>query len=187
MTEIHSMDECKVKGSSINAILRYIQLKWGKPYVESLKLPFNPSEIKVDRYYPYEWVRYLHKKIAEKAQGREEQAFKKMGQDVVNSALEGHIVINYLIKRRSLEKLLEDMDKSSEYINVFDGGIIKEGDRLQVIADQTCEDRSEQMCWITEGALNAMIKSSKKNAVVKHTKCQFHGDEHCVFEVIEQK
>ena len=186
-TKLRPIEECKAKGSAILAVLKYMEIKWGKTYIESLNLPFDPNQIKQGRYYPYEWVRYLNEKIGEKAQGKEEQVFKKMGHDIVKSALEGRIVINYLIKRRPLEKLLGDMYRNSEYINVLDVNIVKDGKKLQLIADQICEDRSERRCWMIEGALNAMIKSSNKNAVVKHTKCQFHGDEHCVFEVYEEK
>ena len=185
--KLRPVEECKVKGSAITAILKYMEMKWGKSYVNGLNLPFDPKQIKQAKYYPYQWMIFLNHKIEEKAQGKEEEAFKKMGYDIVNSALEGRIVINYLIKRRPVEKLLEDMYKNSEYINVLDVKIVKQGDKLQLIADQVCEDRSEHRCWTLEGALDAMIKSSKKNATVKHTKCQFHGDEHCVFEVIERK
>ena len=185
--KLRPIEECKVKGSALSAVLKYIEIKWGKNYVKGLNLPFNPEEIKQGRYYPYEWMRFLNEKIGEKARGKEEQVFKKMGYDIVKSALEGRIVINYLIKKRPLEKLLEDMYRNSEYLNVLDVNVVKDDGRFQLIADQICEDRSEQRCWMIEGALNAMIKSSNKNAVVKHTKCQFHGDEHCVFEVYEEK
>ena len=68
-----------------------------------------------------------------------------------------------------------------------DGYQTKKGDKIELVADQICEDQTEEMCWIIEGALKALMQASNKNAVVKHTKCQFHGDEHCVFEVYEEK
>ncbi len=181
------IEDCRVKGSSLIAVVKYMEMKWGKAYINSLKIPFDIKEIKRDKFYPYEWMIFMRDEISKRSVGREEQTFKKVGYDVIKSAFEGHFVINYIVKKRPLEKILADMEKNREYLNVYEGeGRVEDG-RIIVRADQVCETKSESFCWITEGALRALIEASGKNATVKHTKCMFHGDDHCIFEITEEK
>jgi predicted hydrocarbon binding protein len=179
-----NQEECKVKGSSIKAVLRYMEVKWGKIYVSSLRLSFSPEEIKTEAYYPHSWIRELHKKIIEKSSVPAEKALRKMGADVVKSSLEGKVFINHIVKHKSIESIFNEIVRR-EYINIFEGDVKRNGKKTLIRVDQKCEDRSEEICWIMEGAIEALIKASKKHATVKHTKCMFHGDDHCIFEVLE--
>ncbi len=178
--------ECRVKGSIIHGLLYYMEKKWGNSYVESLKLSFSIGEIKDAKMYPYSYIRELHRALMEKTGGKEERGFFTAGKSVVEATLEGKFFVNYIVRKRSLEKTFKDLVRAWEddsFKNAFSGRVVKEGSRLILTMDQICENRGEEICWLNLGGMDGVIKASGKNATVKHTECVFHGGEHCVYEI----
>ena len=178
--------ECKVKGSIIHGVIYYMERKWGKGYVESLKLSFNLKDIKDGKMYPYDYVRELHKILLDKYRGNEEKGFIMTGRSVVEATLEGKFFVNYIVRKRSLEKTFKDLVKaweSESFENVFSGNLVKEGNKLIITVDQICDDKGEEVCWLNLGGMEGVIKASGKNATVKHTECVFHGGKHCIYEI----
>jgi len=179
-------DDCKIKGSLIKGLLFYMQKKWGKTYVESLKLPFKIDEIKDGKYYPYSWMRAVHHELLKKNPGKEEIAFRNAGRSVVEATMEGKFFVNYIVRKRPLEKTISDLLKAWEkesFEGVFKGRSTKNENKILITLDQMCDDRGEEVCWLNLGGIEGIIKVSGKNATVKHTKCIFHGDERCVYEI----
>ena len=143
-----------------------------------------PEEIKSEVYYPHSWIRILHKKIIEKSSAPPDKTLKKMGADIVKASLEGKISINHLVKDKPIETMFNEIMRR-EYIDLFEGDVKRDGKKILVRIDQICEDKSEEICWIMEGALTAIVKACKKQATVEHTECMFHGYDHCIFEIVE--
>lgn len=163
-----------------------MQKKWGKAYVEGLNLSFKPKELKDGRYYPYSWIREVHHILFEKNPGKEQQAFMQAGRSVVEATLEGKFFVNYIVKKRSLEKTFSDLIKAWEnesFDNVFKTSMEKHDNKLEITIDQICDDKGEEICWLNQGGMEGVIKASGKHATIKHIKCVFHGDEHCVYEI----
>ncbi len=180
------MNDCKVKGSLINGLLFYMKKKWGKAYVDSLNLSFDKEDIKDGRYYPYSYIRELHAHLGDKNRGKEEKGFIQAGKAIVEATLEGKFFVNYIVKRRSLEKTFSDLVKAWEkesFQGAFEGHIEHDGKTIRVIVDQLCDDRGEEVCWLNLGGMEGVVKVSGKKANVKHTECVFHGGKHCVYEI----
>jgi predicted hydrocarbon binding protein len=149
-------------------------------------LPFEPEQIKDGRYYPYSYIRDIHRKLLEKNQDSMEKAFSLAGKSIAEAALEGRFFVNYIVRKRSLEKTFTDLLKaweSENFRNVFTGSMKREGNKLIITLDQICDDRGEEVCWLNLGGMEGVIKVSGKKAKVRHTECVFHGAEHCVYEI----
>jgi predicted hydrocarbon binding protein len=186
-TVISMSGNCEVKGSIIKGLLYYMEKKWGKQYMDTLNLSFSPDEIRDGKYYPYSMIREVHRHLLEKTKGREEQGFRQAGKSVVEVTLEGKFFINYVVRKRPLEKTFANLLKAWEdesFRGVFKGDIKKDGNKIIITLDQICEgDKGEEVCWLNLGGMEGVVKVSGKDAVVKHTHCVFHGDEHCVYEI----
>ncbi len=183
---INDTNNCKIKGSLIKGLLYYMQKKWGKLYIESLKLPFKMEDLKDGRYYPYSWMRAIYNELLKKNKGKEELGFINAGRSVVESTMEGNFFVNYITQKRPLEKTFLTLLKAWEqesFEGVFKGSLIKNENKIIITLDQICDDKGEEICWLNLGGIEGVIKVSGKNATVKHTKCVFHGDEHCVYEI----
>ena len=182
----HEEKDCLVKGSLIKGLLFYMKRKWGQTYTESLNLSFDPDDIKDGRKYPYSYIRELHRNMLKKTEGNEENGFVSAGKSIVEATLEGKFFVNYIVRKRSLEKTFSDLIKAWEgehFVNVFSGSLEKDGNVLRLTIDQICDDRGEEVCWLNLGGMKGVIKVWGKNATVKHTECVFHGGEHCIYEI----
>lgn len=178
--------ECKVKGSLIHGLLYYMQRKWGKMYVDALKLSFDKDSIKDGKMYPYSYIREIHRHLMEKTKGDVKKGFMNAGKSVVEATIEGKFFVNYIVKKRPLEKTFKDLVKEWEkesFNNVFSGKVEKEGNVIRITLDPICDDKGEEICFLNLGGLKSIVEVTGKKATVEHTECVFHGGEHCVYEI----
>jgi predicted hydrocarbon binding protein len=169
--------ERRVRGSVLNAYLKYVRVKWGDGGVKACLKDLGLSEEFKDGEYYHDEMRENVLRWLSRTKGRE------YIQDAGRYVVKNLGILSWMVRFVNVKTLVEKFPQNYSEVYTFGKATVDASKDKAIVFRLHDVNRIEESCLSWLGVCKGALEMTNTNGEVRETKCLVKGDQYCEFTV----